>query len=57
LGGKLEREFLDGDWFLTPAKAEDVFTTPPDKLWQNMLRGMGGKYSSYSMIPEDLSLN
>ncbi|MCI5053081.1 MAG: YqgE/AlgH family protein, partial [Simkaniaceae bacterium] len=32
LGGKLEREFLDGDWFLTPAKAEDVFTTPPDKL-------------------------
>lgn len=56
-GGQLEREFLDGQWFLHPAKFESVFLTHPDKLWQSLLREMGGKYATLSMIPEDLSLN
>lgn len=55
--GQLEREFLDGHWFLHPASAERVFHTSPEKLWQTILREMGGKYSTLSMIPEDLSLN
>lgn len=55
--GQLEREFLDGGWFLCPATAEHLFKTPPEKLWQTLLREMGGKYASLSMIPEDLSLN
>ncbi len=56
-GGQLEREFLNGDWFLHPANSRLVFETPSDKLWQTILREMGGKYASLSMIPEDLSLN
>lgn len=55
--GQLEREFLKGHWFLAPAAARHVFETPPEKLWQTILREMGGKYATLSMIPEDLSLN
>ncbi len=55
--GQLEREFLDGHWFLHPASHDHVFQTPPNKLWQILLREMGGKYATLSMIPEDLSLN
>lgn len=55
--GQLEREFLSGEWFLHPATAKHVFETPPEKMWQTILREMGGKYATLSMIPEDLSLN
>lgn len=55
--GQLEREFLDGSWYLHPASREHIFDTPPEKLWQTILREMGGKYASLSMIPEDLTLN
>lgn len=54
---QLEREFLDGHWFIFPASEKFIFHTPTDKLWQTLLREMGGKYASLSMIPEDLSLN
>lgn len=55
--GQLEREFLDGHWFLHQARPEHLFNVPPEKLWQTLLREMGGKYATLSMIPEDLSLN
>lgn len=55
--GQLEREFLDGHWYLYPASASHIFGIPPEKLWQHLLREMGGKYATISMIPEDLSLN
>lgn len=55
--GQLEREFLDGHWFLHPATAKHLFEVPPEKLWQYLLREMGGKYATLSMIPEDLTLN
>lgn len=55
--GQLEREFLDGKWFLCPASSKHLFETEPNNLWQVLLREMGGKYASLSMIPEDLDLN
>lgn len=55
--GQLEREFLDGNWFIHPASAQLIFNTPPEALWSTLLREMGGKYASLSMIPEDLSVN
>jgi len=55
--GQLEREFLDGGWFICPATAKHIFETPPEQLWQELLRELGGKYATLSMIPEDLSLN
>jgi len=55
--GQLEREFLSGLWFLQPATAKHVFEIQPEKAWQTILRDMGGKYATLSMIPDDLSLN
>lgn len=55
--GQLEREFLDGHWFLQPATPVRLFDTPAEKLWQFLLQDMGGRYASLSMIPEDLSVN
>lgn len=55
--GQLEREFLDGSWFIYPASARHIFNTPAEKLWQTLLREMGGKYATLSMIPEDLTVN
>ena len=55
--GQLEREFLSGMWFISPASSKYIFDSQPEKLWQNILRDMGGKYATLSMIPEDLSLN
>lgn len=55
--GQLEREFLDGGWYLYPASKKHIFEIHPDKLWQTLLREMGGKYATLSIIPEDLSWN
>jgi putative transcriptional regulator len=55
--GVLEREFLDGNWLLCPATKRHLFEVPPGELWRTLLREMGGKYATLSMIPEDLSLN
>ncbi len=50
--GQLEREFLDGGWYLCPAQARHIFEVPPEKLWQELLRELGGKYATLSMIPK-----
>ena len=55
--GQLEREFLDGGWYLCPATKKHLFETPPDKLWSQLLLELGGRYATLSMIPEDLTLN
>lgn len=55
--GQLEREFLSGNWFLHAASAKHLFEIPSERVWQSILREMGGKYATLSMIPEDLSLN
>lgn len=55
--GQLEKEFLSGLWFPCPGSAHHIFETPPEKMWQTVLREMGGKYATLSMIPNDLSLN
>ncbi len=55
--GQLEREFLDGSWYIHPADKHYIFQTPHDKLWRTLLRDMGGKYATLSMIPDDLSVN
>jgi putative transcriptional regulator len=55
--GALEREFLNGDWFLHPCRKEHVFSIPPEKLWQTVLKEMGGRYATLAMMPSDLMLN
>lgn len=54
---QLQRELLEGHWFVHPATSEYVFDTPPEDIWKNILRDMGGNYAALSMIPEDITLN
>ena len=55
--GQLGREYLDGHWLLHPASSHYIFDVSIEKMWQTILRDMGGKHATLSMIPEDLSLN
>ncbi len=55
--GLLEKEFLNGQWFVCRGQKKHIFETPAEEMWQSVLQEMGGKYASLSMLPEDLSLN
>lgn len=55
--GELEKEFSDGLWCLYPANTDLIFNTESNKIWSTVLKNIGGKYSSYSMLPDDLSAN
>ena len=55
--GQLEAEIALGAWILAPAEADLVFSEDPDRLWQDALHTLGGKYAPMSYIPEDASLN
>lgn len=55
--GLLEREFLNGEWMACRGNSHYIFETPAEQIWRTVLREMGGKYATLSMIPDDLSLN
>jgi putative transcriptional regulator len=56
--GQLETEMKRKAWLTFPASLELVFETPPDQLWQKILKSKGGwKNKLLSQMPEDLSLN
>ena len=55
--GQLENEMKHKAWLTHPASLELVFDTPPEQLWQIILRRKGWKYSLLAQMPEDPSLN
>ncbi len=56
--GQLENEMKRKAWLTFPASLELVFETPPDHLWQKILKNKGGwKNKLLSQMPDDLSLN
>lgn len=55
--GQLEDEMKRKAWLTHPASLELVFDTPPDQLWQTILRQKGWKYRLLAQTPEDPSLN
>ena len=55
--GQLEDEMKRDAWLTHPASLELVFDADPTKLWQVILRQMGGKYRILADMPEDVSLN
>ena len=55
--GQLEKEFLNGQWFICKGSEKYVFETPVEEIWRSVLKDMGGRFASLSMIPDDLSLN
>src|ERR1039457_5473195 len=55
--GQLEDEMKRKAWLTHPASLELVFDTPPEQLWQEILRRKGWQYKILAQSPDDLSLN
>ena len=55
--GQLEGELQREDWFLEPARVDDVFSATPGDLWSSVLERKGGSYRLVSRMPDDPSLN
>lgn len=56
--GQLEMEMKRKSWLTFPASLELVFETPPEQLWQKILKSKGGwRNKLLSQMPDDLSLN
>ncbi len=55
--GQLENEIAQGAWHLCPGNVDLVLEPHPDKVWQQAVYGLGGKYRPMSFIPEDVSIN
>jgi putative transcriptional regulator len=56
--GQLENEMKRKAWLTFPASLELVFETPPEHLWQKILKSKGGwKNKLLAQMPDDLSLN
>ena len=56
--GQLEMEMKRKSWLTFPASLELVFETPPEALWQKIIKSKGGwKNKLLSQMPENLSWN
>jgi putative transcriptional regulator len=56
--GQLEDEMKRKSWLTFPASLELVFDTPPDQLWQKIIKTKGGwRNKLLAQMPDDLSLN
>jgi putative transcriptional regulator len=56
--GQLEGEMKRNAWLTHPASLELIFDTPPEKLWQIVLRSKGSwQHRLLAQSPEDLSWN
>ncbi len=55
--GQLAQELAEGSWILCPATPELVFGTPPQLIWAESLRSLGGIHGLLAEMPHDPSLN
>lgn len=54
---QLAEEIEQNSWIIYRQSIKNLFEWPADKMWQVILRSMGGKYRVYSNFPEDPRLN
>ncbi len=55
--GQVESELERGDWIVSTASSDDVFTTSPDDLWRSVMRRQPGAARLLATYPVDPSLN
>ena len=55
--GQLESEIAQGAWFVVDARAEDVLSGDPERLWADVLRRQRGTLAFYANFPTDPALN
>lgn len=55
--GQLEEELAEDAWLVTPATADDVFSTDPGELWERVVGRLGSAYAVLRTMPADPTLN
>jgi putative transcriptional regulator len=55
--GQLEGELEEGSWIVLEARASDVFTTVPERLWSDVLRRGGPAHAVVALLPDDPRVN
>ncbi len=55
--GQLEGELKENSWIITQGTEKQIFQTPHDLLWREVMRNMGGIYSTMAGYPESPTLN
>ena len=55
--GQLEDELKVNSWYVVNASEKYIFYEEPEKMWQNLLRELGGEYAVISTFPEDPMVN
>ena len=55
--GQLEAEMDEGSWVVEPARAGDVFSTDPSRLWEDVLRRKGSSFDLLRLMPLDPTQN
>jgi len=54
---QLEREILEGSWYVIRAEARDPISADPEGLWRRVLRRQGGALAVLSGYPPDPLVN
>lgn len=55
--GQLDREIEEGSWLTAEATRKLLFETPPEHIWKEALRQLGGDYAMLANYPADPQLN
>jgi putative transcriptional regulator len=55
--GQLEQELELGGWWILDARAADVFSADPERLWQAVLGRQPGMLAWFAYYPPDPALN
>lgn len=55
--GQLDEELKIKSWIICSASESFVFCPEPEKVWQKVLRSLGGRYAMLASYPKDPILN
>lgn len=55
--GQLESEIQSDSWLIADASQIDIFNTPPEEMWTELIKRQGGEYRLWAHAPADPNLN
>jgi putative transcriptional regulator len=55
--GQIDDELELKSWIVSDTTIENVFSDEPDKLWREILKGMGKKFAILASFPDNPSVN
>lgn len=55
--GQVEDELKDNSWIIADASSQYLFDVPHEVLWKNIMKELGGVYTTMAGYPENPTLN